>query len=248
MQTIDRVVQLLELLSKYNDGIGINQISETVDLPLSTTHRMLNGLKKDGYVTQDNVSKRYKLGVGILSLAVNMLNNMDIIKITMPFIEDLSTKYGQLMFLSVFENNKIICVDMVNNSSGMKYYVQVGSTMPAYCSASGKIIVAYQDDLQIDKILKSESRTKYTNNTKLDTNEIKRELKMARKLGYAVCNEEMEIGAIALSTPIFNRHGNVFASITIMLVKHLENEEYRIIEDLKEASDKISRCLGYIKI
>ena len=247
MQTNDRIAQLLDLLSKYKDGVGINQISETVNLPLSTTHRMLDGLKSNGLVIQDSISRRYKLGVKILTLAANMINDMDIIKIAKPIIEDLSTKYGQLMFLSVLENNQIVCVDMVNNAPGMKFYVQVGANMPVYCSASGKIIAAYLDDIQIDKILQVESRTKFTDNTKLDIDEIKKELKIAKELGYSICDEEMELGVRAISTPIRNRDGNVFASITIMLMKHLDNDECRIIHDLKDASDKISGHLGYVK-
>lgn len=247
MQTIDRISQLLEFLSNHKDGIGINEISEKLDLPLSTTHRMLNGLKKNGYISQDIISKRYKLGVGILSLAIHLLNDMDIIKVGKPIIEDLSTKYGQLIFLSVLENDKVTCVDMVNNAERMRFYVQIGSPMPVHCSASGKSIVAYLDEDQINKFLENESRTIYTSYTKLETYEIKKELSMVKELGYAVCDEEMEVGVMAISTPIRGKYGDVYASITIMLIKQLQYDASQIIQDLKDSADKISKFLGYIE-
>lgn len=245
MQTINRVVKLLDFLSKYKDGVGVYEISESIDLPLSTTHRMLSSLEENEFVVQDKITKKYKLGIRILSLAVNILNDMDIIKISMPIIEEISSKYGKLMFLSVLESDRVICVDMVNNAQGMKFYVQVGSHMPVYCSASGKSIVAYQDDKKIDEILESEKRRKLTKNTKLNDKDIKNDLKMVRESGYAVCDEEMELGVVALSTPIRDRHGDAFASITIMLMKHLEYDKDQIIKDLKDASAKISSYLGY---
>lgn len=245
MKTVDRITKLLEFLSKHKDGIGINEISESIDIPLSTTHRILNSLKKDGYVSQDRLTKRYKLGIKVLSLATNLVNDMDIVKIARPIIEDLSTKYGQLVFLSVLENNKIICVDMVNNSKRMKFYVRIGSTMPIHCTAAGKSIVANLDEAKIDNLLKNGNIKRYTPHTKIEEVEIKKEFSMIRQNGYAVCNEELELGVNAISIPIYGRDNMVYASITIMIMKHLKYDENQIINDLKYSGNKISEYLGY---
>lgn len=245
MKTVDRITKLLEFLSEYRDGIGINEISESIDLPLSTTHRMLSALKKNDYVCQDKLTKRYKLGIRILSLATNMINNMDIVKIARPIIEDLSIKYGQLVFLSVLENNRVICVDMVNYSKIMKFYVRIGSNMPVHCASASKVIVANLEESRINDILKSEDIKKYTTNTKVEIDEIKKELSMIRQQGYAECKEELELGVNAFAIPIYGRDNEVYASITIMIMNHLEYDREQIINDLKYSGNKISEYLGY---
>lgn len=247
MQTIHRITKLFEFLSRYKDGLGINEISQSLDFPLSTTHRMLNSLRKDGYVTQDELTKRYKLGVKILSLAINQLNNMDIIKISKPIIEELSTKYGLLVYLSVLENNRIVCIDMVNNAKRTKFYVQIGSPMPLYCAASGKAIGAYLDESGLDDILKQSNIIKFTPYTIVDKDKIKDELNKVKNQGYAICDEEMELGVNAISVPIFGRNDRIHSSITIMLIKHHQHEEDKIIRDLKHAANEISGFLGYVE-
>lgn len=247
MQTVDRITTLLEFLSKHKDGVGINEISISLDLPLSSTHRLLNALKKDGYVYQESITKRYKLGIRILSLAINLINNMDIIKISKPIIEKLSTKYGQLVYLSVLEHNKVVCVDMVNNAKRTKFYVQIGASMPIHCAASGKVIGAYLEEEEVDKILNNTNKKQLTTYTKTDNDEIKKELSKVELQGYATCDEEMELGVKALASPVYGRDGSVCASITIMLMKQLEYEEEKIVEDMKNAANKISEFLGYVE-
>lgn len=244
MQSVDRIVKILELLSKYKDGVGIKEISESIDLPLSTTHRIISSLKGHGYIEQDNVTKKYKIGVQILSLAIKSLNNMNIIDIVRPIIESLSTQYGQLVFLSIQQNYKTICVDMVNNSEQIRFYVQLGSHMPAHCASSSKAIVAFLDNKDIDYILNTEERKVYTRYTKTETDDIKEEFAQIRKLGYAICDEEMEIGVKSISVPIFGYNRGVRASITIMLLKQFQYDEKQIIKDLKKAAKKISSLLG----
>ncbi len=247
MQTIDRTFKLLEYLSQAKNDIGINEISNHLDLPLSTTHRMLTALKDRGYVSQDQDTKRYGLGIEVLTLAVKLLNELDIVRIAKPMLSLLSTKYGQLVYLSVLKNNKVVCVDMVNNARNMKYFVQIGTTMPTYCAASAKAIVAYQDLEVMDRVLDRESYHKFTKNTLTSKDMVIQELKKVREKGYAFCDEEMEEGVNAIATPIRDRDGNVIASITMMLMGKYNYDYEQLEYDLKEASLSVSRHLGFIE-
>lgn len=244
MQTIDRVVTLLELLSKNKAGLGIYLISEEVKLPLGTVHRMLNALKEKGYVSQDQETKKYKLGNEVLTLAFNLLNDLEITKIAKPIMEELSTKHSQLFYLSILENNKTTCVDMVNNSDKMGFYVKIGSVMPAYCASSAKAIVAFLDEVKIDEIIDNAEKKKYTIYTKTYINEIKKDLYRVKENGYAVCDEEMELNVKAISSPIRDRYNKTIASITIVYLKNSQFDEEQLIKDLKSASSKISKLLG----
>lgn len=249
MQTVNRIVDLLELLSKYNNGLMISEISEELDLPISTTHRMLTSLKKRGYITQDTITKRYKIGVNILSLAVSVLNNNDIVNSARRHMEELSSKWQILVFLAVAENDKAICVSMVNNSNKVKFYVEIGSEMPIHCAVSAQAIFAFREDKDIDKLLEGRTFSKYTPKTLVNTGDIKQKLLSIRDMGYGICNEEMEIGVKAIAVPIKNRFGQVLASINVIGIKGNgeEVDEDQLIQDMQNAASEISKTLGYIR-
>lgn len=244
MQTINRAISILKILSIYEDGIGVQEISDRINLPLSTTYRILDSLKKHGYVTQNKIDKRYKLGMGILELASNMLSNININKIARPIMEELSAKYQKLIFLSVLENHKVICIDMVNNTNtGVRYYVKIGSIMPSYCAASGKSIAAYQDFEYKIEMLEATEKIKYTQYTNLDNEKSLEGFLEVAKNGYSVCDEEMELGVKAISTPIFDNFGRANYSLTVMKVNDSDDES-TIIEDMKNASQEIGKYIG----
>jgi len=247
MQTVERTLSLLEQLSKTKDGIGINELSNRLDLPLSTTHRILTALKEKGYVSQDPLTKRYSLGVEVLSLAVKLINEMDVVKIAKPVLGDLSTKYGQLVYISVLKNDKVVCVDMVNNARNMKYFVQIGSTMPVYCAASSKAIIAYQNKDLINQIVDNEKFYKFTEKTLDKKEDVLVELSKVVENGYAFCDEEMEDGVQAIAAPIRDREGNVVASVTLMLMGKFQYQCEQLVLDMKAASLDISKLLGYIE-
>ncbi len=248
MQTVNRIINILELLSKFSNGLMISEISEEVDLPISTTYRILNALKKRGYIAQDSLTKRYRLGMGISTLAIKLLNNNDIVNSARPYMEELSSKWEILVFIAVEENDKAICVSMVNNSNKVKFYVNIGSEMPLYCTSSSQVIFAYKTEKKIDSLLSQGTFSKLTPNTLTDPEDIKKKLCTIRELGYGICNEEMELGVKAISAPIKNRSNQVSASINIIGIKgdeSIENETL-MIKDLQNAALKISRSIGCI--
>lgn len=247
MQTVERTLSLLEYLSEFKDGVGVNEISNHLDLPLSTTHRLLTALKNNGYVSQDYLTRRYSLGIGVLTLAVKLLNEMDIVQIAKPMLSELSTKYGQLVYISVLKNNKVICVDMVNNAKNMRYFVQIGTSMPTYCAASAKAVVAYQDEDLINRIIDNEKFHPFTKRTLISKDMVIEELKKVENQGYAICDEEMEEGVQAIATPIRDREGKVVASVTLMLMGKYHYNLEQLVFDMKETSLSISRYLGYIQ-
>lgn len=249
MQTINRIIDLLELLSQHNNGLMISEISQEINLPISTTHRMLNSLKKRGYISQDALTKRYQLGISILSLAVSVINNNDIVNSARPYMEALSSSCQNLVFLTVEENNKAICVSMVNNSNKVKFYVKIGSEMPVHCAVGAQAIFAYKTDKEIDALLKNKTFTRYTEHTLVEAAPIKEKLAFIKQMGYGICDEEMELGVRAIAVPIKNRFGQISASLTVIGIKYNESKEdqLHIIEDLKRTASQISKTLGYIE-
>ncbi|WZL71942.1 IclR family transcriptional regulator [Clostridiaceae bacterium 35-E11] len=247
MQIIDRLLELLNLLSKRKEGYMISEISEHLSIPISSIHRMLACLKKNDYVVQDPETKKYKLSWKVLHLAVNLLNNNDIRLVARPYLERLSLKYEEMVFLSIMENNRAICIDTVMSSDRVKFYVKIGSEMPMNAAVAAQVILAYLDEEMIEKILCQQKINRFTLHTLTNIEEIKKKLECIRKTGYGLCDEELEAGVNAIAVPIRDYSGSVAASITMVGIKSKNYINENKIQDLKRTASEISIALGYQK-
>lgn len=245
MQIIDRVLTLLELLSSNNDGYMITEISEKLELPISTVHRILSSLKKHNYIEQDEETKKYKLGLNVLNLAVNLLNNNDVRAISRKHIKKISMKYNNLVFLTLMQNDVAICIDTVESSGNMNFYVKIGSEMPINATASAQAIAAYMKENEVNEILEKQYSKKYTSRTLTEVESVKKKLKQIRETGYAICDEELETGTVAISVPIRDFSKKVIGSITMVEIKLDTSIQEKKIIDLKETAKVISCALGY---
>ncbi|MCG8484880.1 MAG: IclR family transcriptional regulator [Clostridia bacterium] len=247
MQSVDRITNIIHVLSQENRGLSISEISNKTDLSPSTVHRLLKSLQDKNYVVQDDESKKYKLGLEILRVAIHLLNNNNVVNIARKHNESLAEKCKKMVFLSVIENDRVICVDTATTiKSTSQFYVRIGSEMPINASASAKAIIAYQDDDYIRKLLNKNELKKYMDRTKVDCEEIMKEYKEIANEGLAICDEEMEVGVQAIASPIRDYRGNVIASVSIILTKSNNVIEKDIIESVKACSDQISQELGFI--
>ncbi|MEW9097023.1 MAG: IclR family transcriptional regulator [Clostridiaceae bacterium] len=244
MQLVDRIFNVLELLSSNSEGFMITEISKSLDLPVSTTHRLLSSLKDNNYVTQDESTSKYKLGLKVVTLASNYLNGNNIKQVAKPFMEDLAYEYEEVVFLTVLENERAICIDTAISNTRINFYVKVGSEMPLNAAIGGQVILAYAGEREVDRILENYSSRKYTQKTLLDPKDIKMKLNKIKEQGYGICDEELELGVWAGAAPIKDTSGKVVASIAMLTIKNSDNDYDSKIKSLIETADKISKALG----
>ena len=247
MRIVDRMLELLDLLSGKDEGYMITEISELLDIPISSTHRMLASLKKHGYTVQDHQTKKYKIGLKVLRLAVNMLNHMDVRVVARPHMEELSKKYGEIVFATILdlETKSAICIDTVTPFSGYSFYVKIGSEMPMNAAVSAQVILAYMGEDKINEVISGREHRRFTQNSLLDSGLIKEKLSNIRRKGYGICDEELEMGVRAIAAPVLNLYGQVIASITMVGIKLGEPIEDKKIQEIQEAAMNISQELGF---
>lgn len=247
MQTVDRILMLIDLLSSKKGGYMISEISEYLDLPISTIHRLLSSLKEHGYVIQDYETKKYRLGFKILQLGDNLLNNIDVRLVARTYMEKLCQKYREVAFLTIMENNRMVCIDTEIPSEKVRYFVKIGAEMPVNASASAQAILAYRDEIIIDMVINGKEFIKYTPNTLINNEEIKNKLKEIKSKGYAICDEELELGVKAIAAPIRDYTRKIIASITLLYIKSKNFNEEKKIKDVQDTALEISTAMGYRK-
>ena len=249
IQSIDRAVSILELLSRSEQGLPISEVCSKLNLPLGTVHRFLWSLIDNGLVAQDEKTKFYHLGVKMLRLTAGMLNSDRLIEISRTPMLEAAEELKNIVYLCRESNDEVVCVSCVNEVSNFqakaKFAAQIGNDMPFHAAAAGKIIAAFASEQKLESLIARNSPLiKYTDKTKTTREDVLADLKKCREQGYAVCDEELELGVIAVAAPIRNYDGSVQASVAITGIKANVSVK-EVIDCITKCSFKISSALGF---
>jgi len=253
MKSFTKVIQVLNCISYSDIGLRITEISSKLSIPISTVHRILNTLSHYSLVYKEKETLRYRLGVQILKYANSFYRSLDLSRDSKQSMEEISIHTGLTVFLSIWQDAKVICIDSVKSSQNTNTYslfVELGKTMPFHCAASAKIILAYQSSDIISTILNQSALQKYTSKTIVNSKELIEQLKIIKSQNFAVCDEELEEGIRAISAPIKNDNDKTIASITVTgLVNKIPKEKDKHFAKIViEAANDISHKIGYREI
>lgn len=245
VQSIERALAILETLGQYPQGIGVTELGHSVGLHKSTVHRLLSTLMTIGYVEQDKDTERYRLGIKILGLGLEVLNNLDFRKEAMPYMKELVELSRETVQLAVLDGGEVVVVE--RDHSPETIIVNMGLRADVHCTAEGKTLIAFMPPDQIVSLLDSHPMAQYTVNTITDLNNLLAHLEKVRNQGFAINAEELAEGLRSVAAPVFDHTGRVIASISISgPTSRLTLERIgRLVTVLKEACSSVSARLGY---
>lgn len=247
VQSVDRSLCILEVLSDYEEGLGITEISEKVDLHKSTVHRLLNTLIYKGYITQNKNNNKYGLTLKLFELGNKKVEKMDLVSIAQPYIKELMEKTNEVVHLAVREGTEIIYVDKVEPQKSIKMYTRIGMRKPMYCTAMGKAMLSQMLEEEVQEIYNSSDINELTENTIVDFSELKENLRDINTKGYAMDNQEVEIGIRCVGTVVKDHKSKVCGAISVSgsIISFTEDKIEYFSELISECASKISRELGY---
>ena len=250
MNSIEKSIQILNYLSNAKRNVGISELSSKLLFPKSTVHRILNSLLSYSLVSQEKETSKYKLGLKILEYSNSFYNSFDFRQITKPILKKVCTKTNFTTFLTIWQSYYSICIDSVTpykKSNTHHLFVEVGKEMPFHCTASAKVLLAYQLPEDIKRIINKKHLIRYTPNTITEPGKLMIHLLDIKNKGFAICDEELEEGIKAIAAPIKNVKGKIIASITITgLVKRMSSSNMeRLVKIVTNSAKEISKNLGY---
>lgn len=249
VQSIDRALSILEVLSDYSEGLGVTEISEKVDLHKSTVYRLLATLIYKGYVVQDLETNKYGITLKLFELGSKKVESMDLLSVSKEYTKKLMESVNEVVHLVVREGSEIVYIDKVEANNTIMMASTIGKRSPMYCTSVGKAILAHLPEKKVKEIWDNSKIVKYTDYTITDFEELKTELEDIRQKGYAVDNEENEMGVRCIGVPIFNRHGKVEAAISISgpAIRVTESKISNFSIKVMNTASLISRELGFIR-
>lgn len=241
IKSVLKSFHVLESLIDH-ENISVGELSQITELGKSTTHRILSTLKQLRYVDQDPKSNNYFATIKMFELGNKVANKIPIRKIARPHIENLFLQSNETINLGILDNNSILYLDKIVAKEPLRIELDIGIKVPAYCSALGKILTAY-NSMHIEQF----EYVKYTENTIGSDSEFKEELEKVKNQGYAVDNEEYIKGLYCIAVPVLSPENNAVASVSISMpaVRFSIDLIDHYISILKECTLNIEKNLFY---
>lgn len=250
IQSVTRALSLLELLAGETSTISLSELSHKANLKMATVHRLLTTLMSRGFVEQDNLTLRYRLGIKIFEIGNAALIVNDLRSIARPFLKQLSEQVNETINLAVLDGIEVVYIDQLESTNMVivKMFARVGSRGPAYCTGTGKVLLA---GLTVDELRKRFSGVefvKFTEYTITDIDRLIETLLTIKKQGYALDFSERDPGVICIAAPIYNYEGRVQAAISVSTPAQRISEERiekEILPSLLSISAQVSQKLGF---
>jgi len=245
VKTVERAIRILNLISQRD--LKLHEISSSLTIHKSTVSRLLATLEKNGLIKKDKETKRFRLGLKILDLAYCLQEGLDIRNIAHPYLAELGKLTRETIHLAVLDREEIVYLDKIESSHPVRMHSRIGNRAPLYCTAVGKVILAYLPEKELDSIIERMEFLKLTNKTIIEPNELRKRLELLRKQGYSTDKGEYEPDIFCISAPIFDFNHDVIASISVSVTRGRTsfNELLQFVPTLKQFAEKISRELGY---
>lgn len=215
MQSLDRAFTLLELLCQTPGGMAIHQLSERTGLHKSTVHRLLSAMVDRGYVRRigDGV---YRAGMRICELSDYIQENLDVVELARGPMEELSRRTGETVHLVERDGDEVVYIYKVESIHGaIRMVSRIGMRRPMYCTGMGKAILAFEDDPQVLNYWNRVAHHRYTPHTIVRQEAFLREIQEIRRQGYALDDEENELGVRCAAAAIPVWHGGVSHALSI---------------------------------
>lgn len=220
-----KAVKILDYLAKQPQGQGTSEIARQTAMNKATVFKLLETLQLVGFVEKSNSDSRYKLGFGLIKMACDSLQQLDILNITAPFLERLSRQTDETIHLAVLNEQSLIYVAKLESTQAVRTISRIGKTAPLYCTGMGKAMLSIFEPEEVVRYLDTVELKRYTPNTITDKQQLLAEIQKVRELGYATDNGEHEeeirciavplavkahlFGAISLSAPGYRMEDSV---------------------------------------
>jgi DNA-binding IclR family transcriptional regulator len=250
IQSVSHALDLLEQFHEEVDELGVTELSKRLNLHKNNVFRLLATLESRGYIEQNKVTENYRLGLKTLEMGQTFVKQMGLLRQSRPVLEEMVRDCNETSYVAILKDFFIIYLDVVETDLTVRVVPRVGSRLPAYCTAAGKVQIAYLNEEEIEEYIPAKELKAYTPSTITDRDELIRSLRTVAENGYAIDDEELDVGVRCVSAPIRDYTRRIVGAVSISgpsMRLSLERIEKELIPLVKKAAENISFKLGFHK-
>ena len=201
IRAVERALDVLLCFTSQTPELTMSQISERVGINKSTVHRLLSTLERKRFVERDPSTGIYRPGLRLLQMASLALEQNNLRRLASPFLQALCDQYRENVNLAILDGADVVYLDVIEGSQRVKLAAVPGQRLPAFCTASGKAILAFLPEENVRGVLER-GMPKHAQATIVSPEELLRDLDGVRKRGFAISEQEFEDGINAVAVPI----------------------------------------------
>lgn len=246
VRALVRGLSILECLASERE-LSLSQLASRLQLPGSTTYRLLETLKARGFVAQSPETGLYRLGIRAFEVGGAFLARWRLHELAIPAMKALVADINETVNLAVADGREAVYVGQVEGQQLVRMFTQIGARTPLYCTGVGKVLLAWRPEEEVRRLFDGVVLRAYTPNTITGLEALLAELARVRAAGYAVDREERELGVRCVAAPIRDRSGQVVAALSVS-APSARLPEARIAElapRVMAAANEVSAGLGF---
>jgi DNA-binding IclR family transcriptional regulator len=239
---IGKALGLLVLLGNEPKGASASELARQAELPFSTTYRLLGSLTRDGFVDYEADGRRYHLGLRVFQLGQRVSNHHGFAGTARPILQRVTEGTGEATILSVRDGHHHLTVNKVDGPQMFRVTSDPGHLGMLHTTAVGKALVAFADDAERQQLVEELELEPLTEFSITDRDAFRLEIEKVRRQGYAIMDEENEVGMRAVAVPVLNSQGVAFASLaTAVPVFRMSVEQLvAVVPLLKSAASELA--------
>ncbi len=240
IKVLDKALALLDLFEEPGASFTAAAIARRSGLNKTTVFRILTALEDADYLERSPGSLAYRLGFKLYRLGSLVEGNAAIERLARPFLEELKQKCDETVHLVVLHRGEALYLDKIEGRKAIRAVTRVGMKLPAHCSGVGKVLLAHLPRAEMEAVLRRHGLKRFTPNTITDPRRFDAELAAIRRRGYALDDEEIELGLECVAAPIRDAGGTVVAALSI------SGPKYRLDQELERLAALVLRTAGRI--
>ena len=246
LSSVANAIRLVKVFTEAESEIGISNLARRLGLGKSTVHRLATTLVEADFLEKNPDTGAYRLGLALFELGMLVRRKMNVVNEARPFLKSLMERTGESVHLTVLDHASVLYINNIASPQAIRMSSNLGARVPAHCSSEGKVLLAYRASDVVDRVIET-GLPALTSKTITKPQQLREELAQVRTRGYAIDDEELEVGLRAAAAPIRDHRGAVIAAISVagpvQRVSKRALQSY--VPDVIAAAQAISQRLGY---
>jgi IclR family transcriptional regulator, pca regulon regulatory protein len=248
--SVEKAFEVLRVLSAAPTPLGLSEVVKVSGMGKSAAQRFLHTLSALGYIRQDKETKAYTITPRVLDLAQSYLGTDGLREKASRFLRAANLKTEETLNLSVLDRLSVLYLMRYQGFHEISVDLSIGSKLPAFCTAPGRVILAFLEEAESNWVLEKSDIKAYTPFTVTDRAKIAVTLSAIRRDGYFISNQEAFVGDISVAAPVFNFVGRVVAAVNMAVSTsrwNIEKVRERLVPVTVNVASDISAAMGFAK-
>ena len=239
-----RGLEVIRAFSRPRSSMTLSEIAAATDMTRAAARRFLLTLVREGYAETDG--KYFRLSAKVLELGFSVLASMDVLEVLQPAMNTLAKTLNESCFAAVLDGHSVIYIARAASNRFFDVDIHIGSRVPAHCVSTGRVLLAALSDAELDRYLAAATLEKFTETTITSKAGLKQAIHQVRKEGWALVDQELEIGLRSISAAVRDPDGGTVCALNVCCPTprvSLEDIEKRFIPELVRTAERISFAL-----